>query len=677
MISSSRLTPNDVGLFIDFENVAITAEASYGHLDLAPILRVIAQYGRCVIGRAYGDWSRFGRYKQELLDHNLEAVQLFRYTSLGGKNAADLEIALDVAEIALRQPNVHVFVLITGDSDFTPVVRRLRSYGKYVVVMGFRETTSEFLARASDEFLYLDEILTANADNPSYSLEHSRQLLVSAMHRLAPRFIGGLVPASSLKLEMLKLDPQFDESKLGYEQFAHFLEFQSDLVEIHQNEDGYLVSLRSQSRTPIEIDDSLQYRMALTSAGFKIPSAEVRRSILADLFQILHEEPAQWRLDELISQLQKRFEADRTAYSADDFREVTRLLKLARVFHPQPQSWELDLLSLAPHLNQAEFILHCESVYVGILLQHHLPIREEAISELLYGDKESIAVVRRLVALAQETRSESGDEKALVDGYEWPRRLVEGPEFRIVLRDLASAPLNQEPSLEEAVRLNAEGLRIRASDFERAQLYFLRAARMMYELLRRKEPGASLMELEWYLASYTAAAAGAAFTRRNYSVALAYYHAFFALVKETEPVWDRVRKVVPPMLAFYFTLAANEYNETLPVSPGRTHPARLAVFLHGHSNPKVRIRWLELAQALRTINPPLLRSIIQRLAFLEKEGLAGAKETRETLTRLVNDEPLPADPLEMYTSQSSKDAEASIEHRYRLENSEENSSQAM
>ena len=189
-------------------------------------------------------------------------------------------------------------------------------------------------------------------------------------------------------------------------------------------------------------------------------------------------------------------------------------------------------------------------------------------------------------------------------------------------------------------------MELRIADFERARVYFLKAAKMMYLLLLDKQPGASLMDMEWYLASYCAATAGAHFSRHSYPRAILYYQAFFAIVKETEPVWDRVRKLVPPMLSFYFTIAPNEYNDLLKVAPGRTHPARLCVLLHNHRSEAVRRRWLELAREIVRINPTLLRGIIQRLAFLEDEDqLSGSRATRDTLTRLLSGEPVADDPL--------------------------------
>ena len=115
-------------------------------------------------------------------------------------------------------------------------------------------------------------------------------------------------------------------------------------------------------------------------------------------------------------------------------------------------------------------------------------------------------------------------------------------------------------------------------------------------------------------------------------------------MKETEPVWDRVRKLVPPMLSFYFTIASNEFNDMLKVPPGRTHPARLCVLLNKHRSPQIRRRWLELTQEIVRINPALLRGIIQQLAFLEdEEQLPGSLETRTLLTRLLNGEDIAAE----------------------------------
>jgi hypothetical protein len=208
--------------------------------------------------------------------------------------------------------------------------------------------------------------------------------------------------------------------------------------------------------------------------------------------------------------------------------------------------------------------------------------------------------------------------------------------LQVVLQALEDFVLEKQPTVEGAEELSSKGMQIRTTDFEQARDYFLGAARMMYDLLRRGEPGASLTDLKWYLASYCATTAGASFFRYDYSLAAKHYLAFFSLARETDPVWDKIRKLVPPMLSFYFTIAANENGQMLDVPPGRTHPARITVMLHGHPNPRVRGRWIELADDLARVNPTLLRIVIQRLEAMDKmEEIHGAREARSTLADLV------------------------------------------
>ena len=365
------------------------------------------------------------------------------------------------------------------------------------------------------------------------------------------------------------------------------------------------------------------------------------------LYSLFLQEPATHTIDEAAMLVKEQYDSANLLRSREDIQEVSRLIKQAQVFDPQPESWELDTLTLLPELSPADFIHRCESVYIAALVQRNLSINEEALARLIYGRADAQEEVKTLHSLVRTSQVDVNIPLPLDNGHLLPRHLAENPDARIVLQDMINWRLEEEPTLEEAVRLNAMGLEMRTADFERARVFFLKAAKMMYLLLEQKQPGANLLDMEWYLASYCAATAGAHFSHHNYPRAILYYQAFFALVKETEPVWDRVRKLVPPMLSFYFTIAPNEFNDLLKVAPGRTHPARLCVLLHNHRSPGVRRRWLELAREIVRINPTLLRGIIQRLAFLEDEDqLTGSRGTRDTLTRLLNGEPVSDDPLD-------------------------------
>lgn len=627
-----------VAVYIDFENIAISAEEAYGRCDLGKVLGEAEKYGRCVIKRAYGDWTRFSRYRQELIEHAVDLTQLFRYGSYSKKNSADIVMAVDTLETALTQHQIATFVLVTGDSDFSAVARKLRGYGKRVVGIGLRDATSEVLVRSCDEFMLYDTLVESEETANTFDAEQGRQLLLTAMRQLNPRFENGLIPASNVKYEMLKLYPDFDEATLGYRQFRHFLDAQQDLVKTSVTDAGYMVSLRPALISKSDIDRTLQYRTALNTAGYRLVERHTRQEILRDLYTLLHENPNSLTFTDAILELKDQYDASNVLRSREEVQDVVKLLKQAAVLSPQPQSWELDTLTLKPDLSLQEFTLQCESVYITILLQKNIDVRWDVLSVLLYGKTDQQDLVEKLRKRAQANLPETGVPDATANGYEWPHHLATSEEIQVVFQDLMNWRLDGEPSLEEAVKLNNQGLRIRTADFEQARVYFLRAAKMMYELLQNRQPGASLMDLEWYLASYCAATAGAHFSRHNYARAVLYYQAFFVLVKETEPVWDKVRKLVPPMLSFYFTIAPNEHNDLLKVSPGRTHPARLSVLLHEHNNERVRARWLEMVRDLIRINSPLLRGIIQRLKFLEEEdGMPGARETRETLKKLIHE----------------------------------------
>lgn len=635
-----------VALYLDFENVAISAEDAYGRCDVNRFMEVADRYGRVVIKRAYGDWSRFSRYRQELIEYAVDLVQLFRYGVHNRKNSADIVMAVDVIEAALTRPNLEVFVLVTGDSDFSAVARRLRSYGKHVVGVGLRDATSELLVRSCDEFIIYDDLLAGEVTATPYDLEMARKLLLRALEEIGDQAPGGRLPISQLLETMRRISPGFDVSQLGFRSFRNFVAAQDDLVNLFPGEDEERVALRSTLTARSEIDKTLQYRTALDSEGLRLVGRDVRQEVLRDFFTLLHGAPGRYSLEEAILELKAQYDVDNRLRFREEIQDVAQLMKQASLFEPPPQSWEMDPLTLRDDLDMQTFVQQCESAYLRVYLQRNMAIDEEVLAGLLYQNVDEKGAVRRLAERAQLTMTDGPGAQELLNGHALPQHLAEIPELRIALLDMVNTPLEDVPSLEEAARLNAEGLQIRTVDFERARGYFLKAAKMMHELIKARQPGASLMDLEWYLASYCSATAGALFSTHNYARAIRYYKAFFALVKETEPVWDRVRKLAPPMLSFYFTIASNEHNDMLRVSPGRTHPARLAVVLHNHENPAIRRRWLELVRDLVRINPTLLRGIIHRLAFLEEEDqLPGAHETRQTLVRLIRNEPVPDDPL--------------------------------
>ena len=628
-----------VAVFIDFENIALSAENAYGQCELTPVFSTAEEWGRCVIRRAYGDWTRFSRYKQELIELSVELIQLFSYGIQQRKNAADIQMVVDALETAFTHPDIGVFVLVTGDSDYSAVARKLRSYGKTVVGVGQRQATSEVLVKACDRFILYDALVEPETRTVTYSLKRARELLLDAMRALTQAPEQTTVLATALKQAMLRQDPTFNELRLGYAQFRDFLQSQDDLVELDwtgPQRTELVVALKPAAEEVSDLEETAAYRSALAAAGLRLLEPRTRAEVLHDLFGLLSQAAGKLRLEDAILQLKAQYDTTGILRSREEVQGVASLLKYADVLDPSPQSWELDALTIKPELDAQQFVDQCESVYIGALLQKNLPIEPDVLALLLFGTSDQRARVEQLARVARDRLPQRVATKAETGKGELPDRLRTMPALQVALDDLDECAFEGEASPQRATELATQGMSIRTVDFEQARGRFLEAACTMYDLLRTDAPGASLADLEWYLASYCGASAGACFFRHNYTLARKYYLAFFALARETESVWEKVRKAVPPMLSFYFTTAANEHGEILDYSPGQTHPARMAAALCAHPNPSVRDSWTALVEDLAAVNSTLLRTIIQRLETVETlRETPGAGEARDIMAGLL------------------------------------------
>jgi hypothetical protein len=577
------------------------------------------RWGRCIIRRAYGDWTRFEKYKHDLIAHSMDLVQLFHYGGQRQKNAADIQMVVDVLETALTQPEIGTYVLVSGDSDFSAVARKLRNYGRQVIGIGLRQATSEVLVKACDQFILYDTLIEPETRTMAYTQERARQLLVDTMRRLDPQPNGQGVLATRLKLAMLRQDPTFSEITLGFAQFKEFLDAQKDVVVLHQrNETELFVALRpSAPREPLR-EEMAQYRLALETAGLRLVEPHTRAEILLDLFDLLQQQPGRHTLDQAVLQLKIQYDTSNVLRTRDEVQEVVKLVRYAQVLERQPSSWELDPLDLKADLSAQAFVDRCESAYVVALLQKNLIVEPDLLALLLFGTLDQRARTERLLRAAQQSLPRKLEAAPGLPSLEGSAFLREDAELEIVLDDLRGCVLGEEPTLQAAQDWNDRGFHLRTTDFEQARQCFLQAARMMWALLTREERGASLTELNWYLTSYCASAAGASFFRDDWAPAARYYLAFFSLAQETDPVWDKVQGLVQPMLSFYFTIAASEYGHWLDVQPGRTVPGRILVKLHGHQDEQTRARWQELATDLARVNLAVLRIIIQQLEAMQK-----------------------------------------------------------
>ena len=149
-----------IALFLDYENLAIGARENLGGMvfDLKPVADALAERGRVVVRRAYADWLKFGEDGRMLTRHHVELIEIPQRMGTVRKNAADIKMAVDAVEMCLERDYITTFVLGTGDSDFTPLVHKLREHNKQVIGLGIQMSTSALLPPACDEFLFYERL---------------------------------------------------------------------------------------------------------------------------------------------------------------------------------------------------------------------------------------------------------------------------------------------------------------------------------------------------------------------------------------------------------------------------------------------------------------------------------------------------------------------------------------
>ena len=225
-----------IALFLDYENLAIGARDALGgqQFDIRPVSDALAERGRVVSRRAYADWSMFDEDRRELTRNHVELIEIPQRMGMVRKNAADIKMAVDAVELAFERGYVTTFVICTGDSDFTPLVHKLRELNKRVIGVGVRASTSNMLPPACDEFLFYENLegveTRAPKDDKQSASDEERSGGPDDLERLITTTVTGLqrsggdaVLASSLKRALIRKDPTFTEADYGFRAFGEML----------------------------------------------------------------------------------------------------------------------------------------------------------------------------------------------------------------------------------------------------------------------------------------------------------------------------------------------------------------------------------------------------------------------------------------------------------------------
>ena len=223
MVMSQSSGDRQVAVLIDDENVSV------GSVEW--LFDQVSNLGRILIRRAYSDWSKGGRVRDQLLEFGIEPVHVFQASS-SGKNASDIRLAIDAIDLLQSSP-VDTFVVVSGDADFVPLVNKLRSHGMMVIGAGLKKSTSDTLVKACDRYFFLDQQEEKDEEDevaePQPKKRSKSSLIVRAVQ--ASMDNEGKVMGSRLHDTMQRLDPSFDFRSQGFKSFTAFLE-SSDEVEV-------------------------------------------------------------------------------------------------------------------------------------------------------------------------------------------------------------------------------------------------------------------------------------------------------------------------------------------------------------------------------------------------------------------------------------------------------------
>jgi uncharacterized protein (TIGR00288 family) len=239
-----------MALFCDFENVALgVRDANYDKFDIKPVLERLLLKGSIVVKKAYCDWDRYKGFKAPMHEANFELIEI-PHVRQSGKNSADIRMVVDALDLCYTKSHVDTFVIISGDSDFSPLVSKLRENAKKVIGVGVKQSTSDLLVANCDEFIFYDDLVRESrrakressseakpATKRSPEEERARreemdkrrsqavEIAVNTFEALvSERGDSGKIWASVLKEAIKRRKPDFSESYYGFRTFGNLIE---------------------------------------------------------------------------------------------------------------------------------------------------------------------------------------------------------------------------------------------------------------------------------------------------------------------------------------------------------------------------------------------------------------------------------------------------------------------
>ncbi len=239
----------NLAVFCDYENVALGAQdADFGSFDIDLVIERLLEKGKVVVKKAYSDWSRYDAAKRPLHEAAFELIEI-PHVSYSGKNSADIRLVVDALDLCYAKSHVDVFVIISGDSDFSPLVSKLRENDKRVIGVGVKSSSSKLLIENCDEFIYYDDLVreqkkradrrkparakaqrrpkAAAAAEPSPKEAEDREEALEVVVETAESLLRDRATplfGSHIKQTLKRKRPNFSETFHGYRSFNELLE---------------------------------------------------------------------------------------------------------------------------------------------------------------------------------------------------------------------------------------------------------------------------------------------------------------------------------------------------------------------------------------------------------------------------------------------------------------------
>ena len=230
-----------LAVFCDFENVALgVREAKYAQFDMEKVLERLLAKGSIVVKKAYCDWERYKEFKATMHAASFELIEI-PHVRQSGKNSADIRMVVDALDLCYTKGHVDTFVIVSGDSDFSPLVSKLRENAKLVIGVGVKNSSSDLLINNCDEFIYYDDLVRADEQKRRAAKKRRESavgtgedkdkkqegfdLLVETLNALiAERGEGERIWGSMVKQALKRRKPGFNESYYGFRSFSELLE---------------------------------------------------------------------------------------------------------------------------------------------------------------------------------------------------------------------------------------------------------------------------------------------------------------------------------------------------------------------------------------------------------------------------------------------------------------------